>query len=311
MIRLTFTVDNINTVIQVYNRIEVQRAVSENGTYTTVSGLGPVVLSGGVSTYVLDDATGISTDWYVSRYYSTNTGYSSEWSAPVLGESGVMFYNPLYPEEIDYGTSQKLVISRIRRLIGDPINLRRIYGEEAAALVHLDSKTIELSERGWPASVIMGGINFSSTNNPSVNDYKYLIFVDYIGDICEECVTYSGCGGDIEKVIPNGIDIWFYTFRNSDRQIMESYDACPPPFPLTIETATSEVYMLQTAIDILKGELWQDSTEDGAIVKDETTSYDPSKGQDIRKKLLDGLEARLDRLVKVVSLSSISGVLID
>jgi len=311
MIRLTFTVDNINTVVQIYNQIQIQKSTSEDGTYSTIAGLGPVSLFGGTSTYTTDDATGISTDWYISRYYSTSTSYFSEWSAPVLGEAGDMFYNPLYPKEVSYGTAQQLVIDRIRRLIGDPIRIKREYGDEAMASVHLDSKTFELPVTGWPASVIMGGTNFNALNNPSVNDYKFLRFNDYIGDICEECVTYSGCSDSIEKTIPTGIDIWYYTFRHSDRQIMEAYDNCPPPPPLTTNTANSEAYMLQTAIDLLRQELWEDMVEDGASIRDDTTSYNPEPGLKLRKQLLDDLEKKLEKLVKILMLSGITGVLID
>lgn len=311
MIRLTFTVDNISTVIQVYNQIQVARSSTETGTFTTVSGLGPVNLSAGTSTYTLDDATGVSTDWYVSRYYSTVTGYYSEWSSPVLGEAGEIFYNPLYPEEITYGTAQKLVIDRIRILIGDPVRLRREYGEEAMASVHLDSKTFELPETGWPASVIMGGTNFNDISDPSVNDYRYLRFNSYIGDICETCVTYSGCEPEMTKTIPSGIDVWYYTFRHSDRQIMEAYDSCPPPTPLTIATANSEVYMVQTAIDLLRKELWEDATEDGASIKDEGSHYNPEPGLKVRKQLLDDLTKRRDDLVDSLMLTGITGVLID
>ena len=311
MIRLTFSVDSVNTVIQVYDTIQVQRSATETGTFTTVSGLGSVTLSAGTSTYTLDDPTGTSTDWYISRYYSTSTGFYSEWSSPILGEAGEIFYDPLYPEEISYGTAQQLVIDRIRRLIGDPVRLRREYGEEALANVHQDDMTLELPELGWPASVTVGGIAFNTINNPSVNDYRYLRFNTHIGDICQECVTYSGCGGEISKDISYGLDVWYYTFRHSDRQIMEAYDNCPPPAPLTEATATSDAYMLQTAIDLLWKELWEDSTEDGAAVRDEGSQYNPEPGLKIRKQLLDSLQKRLDALIKSVQLSGIGGVLID
>jgi hypothetical protein len=311
MIKLTFTVDDINTVMHVYDRIEIQKSDTEAGTYATVSGLGPILLSYGSSTYILEDMSGIATDWYVSRYYSSTTSYYSEWSKPVLGEIGDLFYNPLYPEQIAYNAEQQLIIDRIRRLIGDPIRLRRSYGEDAIASVHADSQTFELSYNGWPASVIMGGINYNDLSNPSVSDYRYLRFDEYIGDICNFSVTYSGCATEIEKKIPTGIDIWYYTFRNSDMQLMNAYDNCPPPPPLTTATANTESYLLQTSIDILRQELWLDATEDGAIVKDAETSYDPSKGLEIRKKLLDDLEKRLDKLIKILMLSKITGVLID
>jgi len=311
MIRLTFTVDNISTVILVYNQIQIQKATTESGPFSQEIGLGPIDLLSGTAIYSVNDVNGISTDWYVSRYYSTITGYASEWSSPVLGEVGDIFYNPLYPNEVSYGSSQKLVIDRVRRLIGDPIRLRREYGEEALSRLHLDSKTVELPETGWPVSIIMGGTTYNDVSNPSVNDYRYLRFNNYIGDICDECVTYSGCGGLLSKSIPSGVDIWYYTFRNSDRQIMDAYNNCPIPYPLTESTATAEVYMLQTAIDIIRGELWEDSVEDGASLRDEGTQYNPEPGIKIRKQILDDLQKKLDTLVKILMMSGISGILID
>ena len=311
MIRLTFTVDNISTVIQVYNQIQVQRSATEAGTYETIAGLGPVVLSGGTSTYTLDDATGVSTDWYISRYYSTGTGYFSEWSSPVLGEAGDIFYNPLYSEEVNYGTAQQLTIDRIRRLIGDPVQLQHQFGEDALASVHPDGKTFELPSTGWPASVIIGGVNFNNLNNPSVNGYRYLRFNSYINYSCEECVTFSGCGEEIEKIIYGGIDIWYYSFRHSDKQIMTAYDSTPPPYPLDISTATAEVYIFQTSIDIIRQELLSDSIEDGSQIRDDVTNYNPEPGLKIRKLLLDDLEKKLEKLIKSGLMTRVSGVLID
>ena len=92
---------------------------------------------------------------------------------------------------------------------------------------------------------------------------------------------------------------------------MEAYDACPPPSPLTTETANSEVYMVQTAIDLLRKELWEDATEDGAAVRDEGSSYDPEPGLKVRKQLLDDLVKRRDDLVQALQLTGITGVLID
>jgi hypothetical protein len=169
-----------------------------------------------------------------------------------------------------------------------------------------------MDEKGWPAYINMGGMQFTDTDNPSVNGYRFLRFQQYIDDVCTECVTYSGtCGEDVVKEVTHGVDIWYYTFRNSDRQIMEAYDNCPPPSPLTSTTATAEAYMLQTSIDLLRGSLWEDATEDGASIRDEGSHYDPSPGLDTRRQLLADLQKRLDDLIKAVMLSGITGVLID
>lgn len=311
MIRLTFTVDDISTVIQVYNRIEIRRSLTENGTYADVVGLGPVYLSPGTSNYTIDDPGGTATDWYISRYHSTSSGLSSSWSQPVLGSNGVLFYNPLYPDEEVYSTSQKSVISKVRRLIGDPVRLKHDYGPDYLSNVHLDGKTYELQNTGWPASVHMGGVCYNSIVDPSVNGYKYLRFSEYIGDITDDYVTYSGTSGALTKHVPNGIDVWYYTFRNSDRQIMEAYDSSPIPYPLNESTVTTEVYILQTAIELLEQELLEDSTEDGAYIRDEGSHYNPEPGLKIRQKLLDELRGKLNALVKSLSIYKPTGIRIE
>lgn len=312
MIILTLTVDNINVVIQVYNRIQIERSTTELGTFTTVSGLGPVTLVNGISSYEVIDSTGEPTDWYRSRYYSTITGNYSAWADPVLGSSGELFQDPLFPPEVSYGTSEKLVINRIRLLIGDPKRLTREYGEEAMASIHSDGKTYEMAEKGYPVSINMAGRAFNDTLNPTVDGYRYLRFQEYIDVICTSCSGITNlCGDEVTIDIENSIDIWFYIFRQSDRQIMNVYDTCPPPIGLTTSTATSQAYILQTAIDIIRKELLEDSVEDGSLIVDDQSKYDPSEGLKIRKDLLNDLQDQLKDLINLLKMQEISGVLID
>ena len=334
MISLTIYVDNIGEVVQVFDRVQIRRytgseiypdetvtdyiALTE---YTSVSGtdtingredVSDVLLSTDYYQYYFTDPDGYADNWYISRYYNTSDGATSGWSAPIQGDPGDLYYNPQFPAEIVYGSSDQLIIDRIRLWIGDPLGLRREYGEEALSSIHPDGKTYEMDETGWPAYINMGGVQFTDTDNPSVNGYRFLRFQRFIDDVCTECTTYSGiCGEDVVKEVTHGVDIWYYTFRHSDRQIMEAYDNCPPPAPLTTTTATSEAYMLQTSIDLLRKELWEDATEDGAAIKDEGSTYNPEPGLKIRKDLLDDLKKRLEDLKKSIMLAGITGVLID
>lgn len=303
MILLNITVDNINTVLQVYDQIQLQRAATENGTYTTVSGLGPVTLLANVNAYTISDSTGQSSDWYISRYYNTVNSSASAWSDPVLGESGDLYYNPLFPTELIFGTSEQLVLDRIRILIGDPKGINREYGSAAESSLHNDGKVYELDEKGWPAAVSMDGVQYTDTGNPTVNGYKFLKFDNYVDT---PVTTYSGT-----RLIEQGVDIWYYTFRWSDREIMEVYDNTPPPAPLTTETANADVYMLSCAYDLLSSETWEVISEDGAKIADEGTKYDPSPGILARRDLLDNLKKRLDDVVNSLALTGITGVLID
>jgi len=324
MITLRLTVDDISTVLRVYNQIEIQRADTQDGTYTTISGLGPIDLYPATNNYSIVDDDGEATDWYRSRYICsaagidqtccTNgcTGNTSAWSEPVLGEAGDLFYNPLFPDEISYGTDDQQIIRRIRTYIGDPVGLRREYGEDAASSIHPDGKTYELDEKGWPVSVFMNNEAYNDSSNPTVNGYRYLRFNEYI-DIESEPVLRSTSSGtcDDYETITYGVDIWYYTFRHSDRQIMEAYDLCPIPPGLTAANVTTEAYVLQTAINLLYQENWEDAIEDGAVVTDEQSRYDPTPGLRFRNDLLDKLNKKLDNLVNGLVLRGIEGVLLD
>jgi len=333
MISLTITVNNITGVMDIFDTIQIRRyngidtpeaPVSDEtafNDYVTVSGadtindrvgVSDVLLDANYSQYYFTDPDGYSSDWYISRYYGSSNGSTSGWSDPIQGEPGDLYYNPQFPPEVAYGTADQLVIDRIRVLTGDPLGLRREYGEDALSSIHTDGKTYEMDETGWPAYVNMGGLQFSSTDNPSVNGYRYLRFKEYIDDICTTCSGYVGsCGEDVTKEVVNGADIWYYVFRRSDRQIMKVYDNCPPPSPLTTETANAEAYMLQTAVDLLRNELWEDAIEDGADISDEGSKYSPAPGLTVRRDLLKDLEKKLGDLIKAVMLSGITGVRVD
>ena len=69
--------------------------------------------------------------------------------------------------------------------------------------------------------------------------------------------------------------------------------------------------MLYTAITLLSSENWHDAIEDGAVIRDEGSVYDPSKGFDFRKALIDDLNKKLDAVIKSLILGGISGVLLD
>jgi len=303
MIRLSFIVDNINTVIQVYNQIRIQRGTAEAGPFTTVSGLGPIDLISDQSDYSVIDTEGTASSWYISQYYSTSTAGESSWSDPVLGDTGDLFYNPLYPDEVIYGTAQKLVIDRIRLLIGDPVGLNREYGEDAASSIHPDGKTYEMDETGYPVSIFMNGQSYNSSTNPTVNGYKYLIFDDFID------VTSVVCSGT--RTVEHGVDIYYYVFRWSDRQIYENYNTCPAPPGLTALTANAESYMLYTAINLIGSENWHDAIEDGNNISDEGSRFSPEPGFLFREKLLDDLNKKLDAVVKSLILGGVAGVRLD
>lgn len=329
MIGLNFNVENMDAVLQVYNQIQIIRYTGTEeypdapigepealSDWITVSGTddfpAPITITLGTTYYQIYDPYGDRSDWFSSRYYNSSTGAISGWADPILGDPGDLYYDPEFPPEISYGSEDKLIIDRIRLLIGDPLGLRREYGDDAMSSIHPDGKTYELDETGWPAFITMGGKTFLDTLNPSVNGYRFLKFQEFIDETCTICSGINNvCGDLVTKTIANGVDIYYYTFRNSDRQIMAAYDNCPPPIGLTTTSANSSAYILQTAINIITKELLEDANEDGARITDDTTTYDPAIGLNIRKAILDGLKKDLADLVKSLRMSSISGVLID
>ena len=213
---------------------------------------------------------------------------------------GSFYYNPLYPPEVDYGTQDRLVINRIRLLIGDPVGLSRMHGQEALSYLHQDKQVFELEEKGWPCSINMFNTQYTSSVNPTVNGYRYLRFNTPLDT---SITTISG--------VDTSVDIWYYTFRNSDRQIMQIYDATPPPTPLTVSNCTPDIYMLQVAYDILNSETWEAISEDGVLIIDNRDTYDPTPGLQSRDKMLSKLKDRLEAAIKALRLSGIGGVRID
>lgn len=331
MISLSFTIESVDVVAKVYDEIQIIKYIGDDEDtptspvgsnvssiedWTSVSGTAefpiPITLNSAISTYQTYDFSGIFSTWYSSRYFNTLNGAYSGWSDPILGETGDIYYDPVFPEEVTYGTDDQKIIDKIRLYIGDIVGLKREYGSEAMSSIHPDGKTYELDQKGWPAFITMGGKSFTSTLNPSVNGYKLLKFSEFIDMTCITCSGITNICGDTEiRDIENGVDIYYYTFRNSDREIMEVYDNCIPPDRLTEDNATSQCYMLQSAIDILSMELISDANEDGAKLTEDKDSYDPSIGLKIRYDILNDLKKRLALLVKSILMSNISGVLIN
>jgi len=317
MITLTINVNDISSVLQLFDTVQVRR-FSGSGSpgppiniadYTTVSGIDQInsrtnvsniLLSSSYSSYYFVDPDGSGSDWYTSRYYNSSTLSSSGWADPIQGETGDLYHDPMYPPEVSYGTADQRVADRIRLYLGDPIRLERMDGEEDDSGFHYDYRVFELEEKGWPASVNMYGQQYTSINDPVVNGYRFLKFQTAIDNTV---VTLSG--------INYAVDVWYYTFRHSDRQIMDAYDNCPPPEGLSVAQTTADIYMLQTAYDLITSEFWEDLNEDGAIIKDDKDSYDPSPGLKHRSEMLDKLKKRLDDAIKVVRLLGTGGVRID
>lgn len=317
---LYFEVPNVDTLLNIYNQIQIIRYTGSLSTPNTPIGepsslsdwvlvtgispyISPISLSSSSSYYYVydDEADGNDTVWYASRYIDSSDpeDINSGWSDPILSSSQGMFYNPLYPSEMELTGSNKMVVDRIRTLIGDPVELKREAGEEYEVNIHPDGTVYELSEKGWPVSISMCGTQYNNTNNPRVNGYKYLKFNEDISQF----TTVSG--------VDYNIDVWYYTFRHSDKEILNTYDITPPPFGLNSVNATSEAYILASAIDLVRSEVFLEASESGAEFSDNYTSYNPSPGLSTKNNLLEDLRKQLDKIVTSLKLKGISGVRVD
>ena len=317
MINITLSIPNVADVLTLYNSVQLYKYIGtgtpdENtnisqyiptiGTdkISNRTNVSDILLSPGYTSYYFFDSTGSFDSWYIERYFNTGNNGSSGWSSPFQGAGQDLLYNPIYPPEIDHTSAEKLIINRLRILIGDPIGIDRVFGPDAEENLFPDRLVYELPEKGWPCSINIYGNQYANVLNPTVNGYRYLKFY---APVDTSITTVSG--------IDYSIDIWYNTFRHSDKEIMGAYDNCPPPTPLNSSNCTSEVFMLQTAYDLLQGETWEVISEGAIKVVDDTSSFDPSPGITARKDLLLALRTRLDAAIKGLTLAGITGVRVE
>jgi len=295
MIRLTILVDDIDNVITIFTHIRLYTSDAEGGAY---SHLDYVPLVAGQSTYYYEHVEGTEDTWYKSSYYNMSSGLESSLSEAVQGVFAELFHYPTYPNEIDFGSSEKTIIRKIRRLVGDLKGLERLYiistNEEFHSLIQNDSKTIELNgDKGWPVYISLNEVEKTTTSDPIVQGYRW--------------VTFSGTLGDNSYPI----DIWYYTFKFSDREIFEAYnDTQMPPYVSSI-TINQDMLILQGSIDLLENMTADDMVSDGAAIRDDQSVYDPSIGLRTRADVINRLRKQLDALVKQYMMGNLTGVLID
>lgn len=295
MIRITIQVNDINTVISVYDTIRIYRSDASDGTYVLIV---TISLQAGVLNYTYVDVDGTPDNWYKSKYYNTSTTNESSFSNATQGTS-MIFHTVTYPEEYAFNASEQLIIRRIRRYVGDLKDLGRLYvdqstGEYCSNILE-DNKTMDLVDRMWPVYISVDNFEFTTLTDPLVQNYQYL--------------TFSGTlvsGTQTKK-----IEIWYHTFKFSDRQIFEAYGDTMIPAGLTSDNVTQDHLILQAAIDLLQNMYAEDAVDDGAVIRDDQTLYDPSPGLKERDKMISRLQKMLDNLINQYRFSELSGVLLD
>lgn len=290
MIQLTIYVDDIDAVISVFTHIRLYTSDAEDGTYAH---LDYIALVAGQSTYEYTHIAGTADTWYKSSYWSTST--ESSLSDAVQGTEAELYHYPTYPSEVSFSSSEKVIIRKIRRLIGDNNEVERLYldGDEFISHTMEDNQTVDWDNYGWPVYILLNGNEKTSLSDPVVQGYKYL--------------TFSGTLDTSTDVI----EVWYYSFKFSDRQVYETYDDTLIPAGLTSSTVTQDHLILQAAIDLLESMTNEDMVDDGAVIRDDMSVYDPSPGLKERDKSVKRLQKRLDDLIKQYMMAGLGGVLID
>ncbi|MHA2112564.1 MAG: hypothetical protein ACXADW_10785 [Candidatus Hodarchaeales archaeon] len=291
MIQLTIYVSDITTVMATFTHIRIYTSSSETGTYTH---LAYVTLVAGQSTYEYIHVAGTTDTWYKSSYWSSST--ESSLSDAVQGSVSELYHYPTYPSEVDFSSDEDNIIRKIRRYIGDLKGLERLYissADDSDSTVQDDGVTIDLEKKGWPVYIDLNGTEKTTDADPIVQGYQFL--------------TFSGTIGDSDYPI----DIWYYTFKFSDRQVYEAYGDAFMPVGLSATTVTQDHLILQASIDLLENMNAEDIVEDGAMVRDGATTYDPEPGLRERDAMIKRLRKMLDDLIKRAMFGDLTGVLLD
>ena len=298
MITLTVIVNNVNAYISMgFTHVRIYTSSTETGTYTYLTS---ILLASNQMEYSYTHIDGTSDDWYKSSIYDNINDRECCWSDPVKGICPSLYHYSTYPDECDYSASDSVIIRKIRRFIGDFEKLNRLYIDETdehtlSSALQPDKHTIDLGEKGWPVYISVNDVEKTSLDDPISQGYQYL--------------TFSGIFDDCTST--DVIDIWYYTFKFSDREIYEAYSDSMIPPGLTSSTVTQDHLVLQASIDLLENMTSEDMVEDGALVRDDQSVYDPSPGLEERDKTIKRLKAMLDALIKQYMMSGITGVLID
>ena len=295
-------VNDVAKVKLLYNEVHLYRFESEaetdanNGVEITQMVSPPTtVLDVNYTAYIFLDAPGGDlTYWYRARYH-VPVGVApiySCFSEPIRGgTSSKIFHSISYPDEIYLSSSEMTTVNKIRILVGDRKSLVHDYISTCQSRLSYNDHTVEMKDKGWPVYINLNGIEKTRVTDPYVDGYRYL--------------TFSGA------IVPTDvIDMYCYSFRNSDTEIHDSYNKAMIPPGLTEVTVKADHLILQAAIDLLEGELISDAVDSGAEIRDGDTTYDPTPSLVARQKILDRLRKRLDALILQYMLSG-DGVLID
>lgn len=298
---VTLYVENITSILTSYDSIKVYRSSYEDGVFleVTTDSTRPVLTSS-AAYYNFEDVSGTPSSWYKTSYYNTSTLEESGLSTAMHGiEVEREHITSTYPAEISLTSTDSYNIDAIRYYIGDEKKVLRDYispqclaGYES---VSSDGTTYETASRGWPLKIIKDSYEYTSSSNPYVTDYKY--------------ITFSGTQ---ISTATGTLDMWYESFRHSDREILKVYSASvPPPYVSTVNFS-SEMNRIVAAITILESEIAQLMGEtSGSFNLQGELSYNPEPLLRQKQEFLKRLKDKLDELTDELTAAVIEGVRID
>jgi len=291
---ITISVVSVDAVETLFDQLLISKASDINGPYTELAVVSPVTLATS-SSYSVADLAATAGTYYKAQYYNSSSMISSVFSEPaqetgLFSEYSVPESTATYPPEIALSAEDREIVESIRVTLGDLGNVERdsyaasdpqsviSCGEQVSA----DRCTWELREyRGWPRQIVLNGDLKTSLADPQVLGYRYLTFSG--GSAC----------------ITGSLDIFYNTFRYSDREILLAYDrsrnllvACG----LKETQVTTEMRIMQAAILLLEGEIRQ-TQENAVMIRDGETTYDNTLGLRSRTDDLLDLKQKMKDLI--------------
>lgn len=287
---LTISAPSNAAVGTIFDKIRIFRATGASGPYSMIVELDYA----SPATYC--DLTSTPQLYYKAQYYNSTTMISSVFSevaqeTGIFSEYTVPETTATYPPQIALSDDDREIVESIRITLGDSgIIERDLYNasdpqSNAACAAQIDPAgcTWEMSEwKGWPQKVLLNGIEKTDINDPQVIGYRFLSFSG-----TSPCITGS-------------LDVYYNSFRFSDREILMAYDRSRNLLVtcgLTEDRITTEMRIMQASILLLEGEIREVSQGAFKIVDGDTT-YDNSAMIRSRTEDLSDLKRKIDYLIE-------------
>ncbi len=305
---VTITVLDATEVAAIFNELVVFKASSVNGPFSELETIGLT----GVDSYTSLDVNSTPSTYYKAQYSHSVTMVTSVFSDTAqetgnFSEYSVPESTATYPPEIALSAQDREIVESIRVTIGDLGLIERDFFDSSdsnsqfacAAQISSDQCTWELMEfKGWPQRVRLDGTDKTSLSDPQVLGYRYL--------------TFSGS----DPCITGTLDIFYNSFRFSDREILLAYDRANNLLVscgLTTLQITTEMLIMQAAILLLEGEL-REAQQKAVMIRDGDTTYDNSRTIMSRTEDLNDLKNKIREIIECARFNAsygLEGVRID